>query len=583
MEQEVAIEGQDDRRVDSPRAGAGWRRWREPAALALLALAINLVGNDRTGLWDRDEPRYAVAVREMRARGDWFLPTYNGEPRYHKPILIYWLMGLTTALGGDNPFGARLASSLAGAAAVVGVWWLGRRLLGPRGGRLAGLIYATAPIIAVESKLATTDATLALWLLGAQASLWVLSRRDSRLAVAGFWAALNLAILTKGPVGPALVATASGVAWWCGWPVPSRERLRWRWGLASLLLVSAPWFAAVSIASGGEFLRFAVGDQLLRRVAVDRETHGGFPGYYPTVATLVFFPWSTLIPAAVAGAWARRRSQPALAYLLGWSIGPMILLECSRTKLIHYYLPAFPSWALLAGWLILSLADEGVNIRRRPLGRLAMGMLVGMGLAIAAVLIAGAVFLPGRVSVLLVVVAALVAGSALVGMARFQRGEGRHAAHVLAACWAAILVIATGAVVPMCEPFRTSRIVGEHLRALAASTGLEPVMLEYQEPGVVYALGYPIAETRDPAGFFSHLTGGRSVLTALRENEIEVMREHFGLEVTPVERVEGFWLTKGKYQTLFLSVVKQGASRSDGEAAPIATAGGAAGEQTLVK
>ena len=151
-------------------------RWPriEPIALVLLSLAINLAGNARTGLWDRDEPRYAVAVREMRAGGDWLFPTFNGEPRYHKPILIYWLMGLTTALAGDNPFGVRLVSAMAGTAAVLGVWWLGRRLFGRGAGRWPALIYATAPIVAVESKLATTDATLALWLLGCQASLWVL-------------------------------------------------------------------------------------------------------------------------------------------------------------------------------------------------------------------------------------------------------------------------------------------------------------------------------------------------------------------------------------------------------------------------
>ena len=83
------------------------RRWRlaEPALYALLALVLNLAGNERTGLWDRDEPRYAVCVREMRERGDWIFPTFNGEPRYHKPVLIYWLMRAGTALGGDNPFG----------------------------------------------------------------------------------------------------------------------------------------------------------------------------------------------------------------------------------------------------------------------------------------------------------------------------------------------------------------------------------------------------------------------------------------------------------------------------------------------
>ena len=39
--------------------------WLEPIVILLLALALNLAGNGGTGLWDRDEPRYAVCVREM--------------------------------------------------------------------------------------------------------------------------------------------------------------------------------------------------------------------------------------------------------------------------------------------------------------------------------------------------------------------------------------------------------------------------------------------------------------------------------------------------------------------------------------
>ena len=145
-----------------------WWQWGavEAIGIVFLSLVLNLAGNGRTGLWDRDEPRYAVCVREMRARGDWLFPTFNGEPRYHKPILIYWLMGLTTAFGGDNPFGVRLVSSLAGAVTVLGVWWVGRRICSACGGRWPLCIMATATAIAIaESKLATTDATLAaLWL-----------------------------------------------------------------------------------------------------------------------------------------------------------------------------------------------------------------------------------------------------------------------------------------------------------------------------------------------------------------------------------------------------------------------------------
>ena len=114
------------------RASRGWRRLREPLLIGLLALTLNLAGNGRVSLWDRDEPRYAVCVREMRARHDWIYPTFNAEPRYHKPILIYWLMRLGVALGGDNPFGMRLVSGLAGAGTCLLVWGLGRRMFGPR-------------------------------------------------------------------------------------------------------------------------------------------------------------------------------------------------------------------------------------------------------------------------------------------------------------------------------------------------------------------------------------------------------------------------------------------------------------------
>src|SRR4029079_7221631 len=85
----------------------------------LLSLALNLVGNGRVSLWDRDEPRYATCTREMRASGDCVRPTFNREPRYYKPVLIYWLMLAGTAVGGDNPFGARLVLAVAGAATVL--------------------------------------------------------------------------------------------------------------------------------------------------------------------------------------------------------------------------------------------------------------------------------------------------------------------------------------------------------------------------------------------------------------------------------------------------------------------------------
>jgi 4-amino-4-deoxy-L-arabinose transferase-like glycosyltransferase len=355
-----------------------------------------------------------------------------------------------------------------------------------------------------------------------------------------------------------MIASSSLLAWWWGWPVNTWKRLHWRIGLACLAIVTLPWYLAISIRSGGDFLRFAVGRQIVHRVAADMEAHGGFPGYYPLVSAIAFYPWSALVPAALARAWLRRRSDSNFGFLLGWVVGPLFLLECFRTKLIHYYLPAFPASALLVSWLVLAISADGVNIRGSRLGRLGLALLVGVGLAGTIVLIVASATLQGNLAPALLAMAVLLAAGTLVSTSWFQQGATERAVYSLAATWAVVILACGGWLIPLAEPYRTSRVIGERLARLSARLGIEPVLLEYQEPGVVYALGHPIATTRDRDGFFAHLTGGRSVLTVALPSEIAVMRSHFGLAVDPVEQVDGYVLTKGKKQTLELAVVRQG-------------------------
>ena len=52
----------------------------EASLIAALALTLNLAGNGRFGLFDRDEARYAGCMRAMRESGDYIHPTFNGEP-----------------------------------------------------------------------------------------------------------------------------------------------------------------------------------------------------------------------------------------------------------------------------------------------------------------------------------------------------------------------------------------------------------------------------------------------------------------------------------------------------------------------
>jgi len=533
---------------------------REALLIVGLTLGLNLAGNGRVGLWDRDEPRYAACTREMRNRGDWVHPTFNGQPRYHKPILIYWLMRAGMALGGDNPFGARLVSAVAGAATCLVVWRLGRSIAGPDAGLLAALALATVPIMVAESKLATTDATLALLVVSAQACLWGLWRRDSARLAAGFWVAMALATLLKGPVGPALVAASGLVAWWWGGPVASWGRLRWRWGPALFLGLTVPWYAAVGLASRGEFFRFAIQTQIVQRMASKMEQHGGFPGYYPAMALPMFYPWSALLPVAFLAAWTRRRADPASGFLMGWIVGPLLVLECFQTKLVHYYLPAFPACAILVAGFVVEASRRGIALRDWPLGKLGLRLLGSVGIGGTAALVVGAFVFPRPLSGPCLTMAAVLAAGTIWARVRLGRGESGRGAVGLVATWAAVMGLFVAWLLPAAEPYRLTRLVGERLAALSDRSGVRPGVMTYQEPGVIYALGHPACDVRGYDEMHDEVRRNGPLLVPLLPAEVVEIRRDPRFTLEPVDSLTGFNMNKGRMTILEFAVV--GASRS---------------------
>ena len=187
---------------------------RQAVVLVGVCALTYFIGLGRPALTDSDEAFYAESAREMTERGDWLTPYYNGQPRFDKPVLYYWLVAGTYLAAGSSAGAARFPAALAGVGLVLVTFFCARRWYDRPTALLAGLIGATSAGIVAMARQALPDLPLAFFVtLATWAALVALLHAPSRraeprerrtwLLVAALAAAG--AFLVKGPVGPALV------------------------------------------------------------------------------------------------------------------------------------------------------------------------------------------------------------------------------------------------------------------------------------------------------------------------------------------------------------------------------------------
>jgi 4-amino-4-deoxy-L-arabinose transferase-like glycosyltransferase len=330
----------------------------------LLALGLlPLLGLGATGLLDYDEAAYGDIARAMLARGDWLVPVMCGEPWFEKPPLLYWTAALGMKLLGVGAPGVRLGTVLAGAAAPAALFALSRRPLGERAALAAAVALASALEFAVLARLAFTDMLLLLWLtvcVGALHYAFEDRARDTR------WFALAclasaLAVLTKGPIGLALPAAAALVE--LGLRRRLREALRPSWLLLGAAIVGGlggSWYLALGLEQGFGFLRSLFLQHNVGRFAEPMQGHGGPLWYYVPVLLGALFPWSPLLPLAVARAGLAAGDERA-RYLRLFSVFSalvFVLFSLAGTKLPSYVAPVLPGCALLVGALVARPSDS---------------------------------------------------------------------------------------------------------------------------------------------------------------------------------------------------------------------------------
>lgn len=320
----------------------------------LLAAACYLSPLGAGALVEPDEARYGEIGREMLESGDWITPRLNYVKYFEKPPLYYWATALSLAAFGVNEYAVRLPAALSALAGLAFLCWLGGRLFGRRAGILALTVTASSIGYLALGQLAIIDMTMTT-LLSAGMGFFLLALRDPRggksWAISG-WAALGLAVLTKGLIGIILPAgtLAAYVLIRRDWPVV--RRVITAPGILVFVLICAPWFVAVS-AVNPEFPRyFFIYEHVERFLGMDgkKAFHAESFWYFIPVLTGFFLPWTVFIPRILRGLPERRSHRNGdLLYLACWVGVIFVFFSLSSSKLPSYILPCLPPLGLILG------------------------------------------------------------------------------------------------------------------------------------------------------------------------------------------------------------------------------------------
>jgi 4-amino-4-deoxy-L-arabinose transferase-like glycosyltransferase len=355
------------------------------ALLAALALAW-FGGLGERKLLKADEGRYAEIPREMLASGDWLTPRVNGFKYFEKPPLQYWATAAAFAAFGVAEWSARLWTALTGLLGILLAYYAGRRLLGAAGGTCAAAVLAGSAMYAFAGHVTSLDMALSLFLALAVFSIGLAqsdatapgARRSWMLAA---WAAMALAVLTKGLIG--LVLPAAAVLAYAAWQRDATllRRLHVVAGSALFLAIAAPWFVAVS-AANPEFARFFFVHEHFERFLTTQHHHVGPIWYFVPVLAAGAVPWLlSLLPAL----WQAARSAPPARFqpqrfLLAWCVVVFAFFSVSGSKLPSYILPMFPALALLVA---AQLARASRRLLAAQAGLAALIGLAALGAAAA--------------------------------------------------------------------------------------------------------------------------------------------------------------------------------------------------------
>jgi 4-amino-4-deoxy-L-arabinose transferase-like glycosyltransferase len=378
--------------------------------LIVIFFAIQIGSLFTPALLDDADASHAQAAQHMEQSGDWVTLKVNGIRYLEKPPLPYWITAGLFRIFGENAFVARLPNALAILGITWAAWSWAGRAWGGRAGFYAALGILTSIGPFLFTRFSIPEAVLSFLLLFALYSFLtgLESRRPIRFY--GMWAALALALLTKGLIAPVFFAAAA---------IPllllSGQWRRWRdlkpvTGLLLFLAIAAPWHILAGLANPDQghpignhptpgnvhgFWYFYFLNEHVFRFLGTRYPHdyNRMPWVWYWLAHLVWlFPWSLFLPAALVVLWktrhgwlqhvrrdagqtvdfyldhaaredvasyvARLKFRVRSAWLLGLYSAFILLFFSLSTNQEYYTFPAWPALLMLIAGVVAGIEEK---------------------------------------------------------------------------------------------------------------------------------------------------------------------------------------------------------------------------------
>jgi len=326
-----------------------------PVSLWLLLAALWLANLPLRPLFDPDEGRYAEIPREMAANGDWVTPTLNDLKYFEKPPLQYWATAALYRAFGMHDWTARLWATALAFLCIPLVFAFCRRIgYTTDTSFVAAALLAINPYFAIVGQLNLLDQGFSFF-LSAAVFAFVIAQREhvatnrSRMWLLITWAALGLAVLSKGIVALVLAGTTLAVHIVVTRDLTLLRRLQLKAGATLFLAITVPWFWLVQSRNPEFFHFFFVREHLERFLTTVADRVEPF-WYFVPILLVALLPvignWRSWRLAKIEGERAHGEFRAEL-FLLIWCVVVGALFSLSQSKLASYVLPVMPPLAVV--------------------------------------------------------------------------------------------------------------------------------------------------------------------------------------------------------------------------------------------